>query len=70
MWAYRVAMLAWALWVSFWLINILKWGWARFSTPELWSKVQWRKPNPKTHQPAHWKPVGRRPGETDPGQEE
>nr|WP_319490322.1 hypothetical protein [uncultured Desulfobacter sp.] len=69
MWAYRVAMLAWALWVSFWLINILKWGWARFSTPELWSKVQWRRPKPKTHQQAHWKPKGRT-SETDAGQDE
>ncbi|MFZ0133433.1 MAG: hypothetical protein WAK95_12910 [Desulfobacterales bacterium] len=23
---YRIAMLAWALWVSFWLVGILKWG--------------------------------------------
>lgn len=58
MWAYRVAMLAWALWVSFWLINILKWGWTRFSTPILWSKVQWRRPKPKTHQQSHWTPKG------------
>ena len=70
MWAYRVAMLAWALWVSFWLINILKWGWTRFSTPELWSKVQWRTPKPKTHQQAHWKPAGQRGGETDSGKDE
>ena len=70
MWAYRVAMLAWALWVSFWLINILKWGWARFSTPELWSKVQWRRPKPNAHQQAHWKPAGQRAGETDSGQDE
>jgi len=73
MWAYRVAMLAWALWVSFWLINILKWGWARFCTPILWSKVQWRKPKSKSHQQAHWKPAGKdreQPGsdrETDTG---
>ena len=73
MWAYRVAMLAWALWVSFWLINILKWGWTRFCTPILWSKVQWRKPKP--HQQGHWKPAGKdreQPGpeqETDTGVE-
>ncbi|NDY71393.1 hypothetical protein DO021_21150 [Desulfobacter hydrogenophilus] len=73
MWAYRVAMLAWALWVSFWLINILKWGWTRFCTPILWSKVQWRKPTPKSHQQAYWTPVGKdreqagSDQETDPG---
>jgi hypothetical protein len=70
MWAYRVAMLAWALWVSFWLINILKWGWVRFCTPMLWSKVQWRKPKPKTQKQAHWKPAGQRARETDTGQDE
>ncbi len=43
-WTYRVAMLAWALWVSFWLINILKWGWQRCSTPDLWARVQLRRP--------------------------
>ena len=34
--AYRLAMLAWALWVSFGLIKVLKWGWQRFSTPTIW----------------------------------
>lgn len=60
MWAYRVAMLAWALWVSFWLINILKWGWVRFYTPILWSKVKWRKF--KSHQQVQQTTAGR-PGE-------
>lgn len=41
--AYRVAMLAWALWVSFWLTGVLKWGWQRFSTPVIWQKVQFRR---------------------------
>ncbi len=39
MWAYRAAMLAWALWVSFWLIRILKWGWKRFCVPQIWAPV-------------------------------
>ncbi len=34
--AYRSAMLAWALWVSFWLVGIIRWGWQQFSTPILW----------------------------------
>jgi len=33
---YRIAMLAWALWVSFYLIKILKWGWDRFTSPTIW----------------------------------
>ncbi|MBF0376189.1 MAG: hypothetical protein HQK72_01785 [Desulfamplus sp.] len=37
MFAYRVAMLAWALWLSFWLLSILKWGWHNFSDPILWA---------------------------------
>ncbi|MBF0235128.1 MAG: hypothetical protein HQK65_19150, partial [Desulfamplus sp.] len=37
--AYRAAMLAWALWLSFWLISIIKWGWSRFSTPVVWKSV-------------------------------
>lgn len=36
MWAYRLTMLAWALWVSFWLISILKWGWQRYTQPVIW----------------------------------
>ena len=69
MWAYRVAMLAWSLWVSFWLINVLKWGWTRFCTPILWSKVQRRKPKPKSHQQAHWTPAGQAREQTGPDQE-
>jgi hypothetical protein len=36
MFAYRLAMLAWALWISFWLIKILRWGWERYTTPTIW----------------------------------
>ncbi len=51
--AYRVAMLAWALWISFWLIGILKWGWQQFSSQQLWQHLPLRrkkraeKPNPE-----------------------
>ncbi len=34
--AYRIAMLAWALWISFGLITILKWGWKQFTQPTIW----------------------------------
>jgi hypothetical protein len=33
---YRLAMLAWALWISFTLIRILRYGWQAFSSPVLW----------------------------------
>ncbi|MFC1812364.1 hypothetical protein ACFL03_06695 [Thermodesulfobacteriota bacterium] len=36
MFAYRIAMLAWALWISFALVGILKWGWRRFTEPTIW----------------------------------
>jgi len=36
MFAYRIAMLAWALWLSFWLLAILKWGWGNFAVPVIW----------------------------------
>ena len=36
MFAYRLAMLAWALWISFWLIRILKWGWDKYTAPAIW----------------------------------
>ena len=40
---YRAAMLAWALWLSFWLIGVFKWGWKQFSTPTLWYPFEKRK---------------------------
>ncbi|HUU41857.1 MAG TPA: hypothetical protein VMW42_13050, partial [Desulfatiglandales bacterium] len=36
MFAYRVAMLAWALWISFSIIKVLKWGWKRYTDPTIW----------------------------------
>lgn len=36
---YRMAMLAWALWLSFWLVGILKWGWHRFAQPMIWQNI-------------------------------
>lgn len=37
---YRLAMLAWALWLAFALIGWLRWGWECFSTNGLWRKVR------------------------------
>ena len=39
MFVYRLAMLAWALWISFSLIWILKWGWNNFTKPVIWHKI-------------------------------
>ena len=36
---YRLAMLAWALWISFSLISILKWGWKNYTTPVIWHSI-------------------------------
>lgn len=36
MFAYRAAMLLWALWISFWLVGTLRWGWQRFTQPAIW----------------------------------
>jgi hypothetical protein len=39
MWTYRIAMLACALWISFWLTGILKWGWKQFISPTIWYRL-------------------------------
>ena len=36
MWLYRIAMLAWSLWIVFALINWGRWGWACISQDGLW----------------------------------
>ena len=40
---YRLAMLAWALWISFSLINLLKWGWRNYTEPVIWHKIPRKK---------------------------
>jgi hypothetical protein len=36
--AYRLTMLAWALWLAFALLRWLRWGWHNFATDGLWRK--------------------------------
>ena len=36
---YRIAMLAWALWVALALVRWLRWGWTAFSEGGLWKKM-------------------------------
>src|SRR5690606_19598563 len=36
LWLYRVAMLAWSLWLVFALLRLAKWGWALFASGGVW----------------------------------
>jgi hypothetical protein len=39
LWTYRVAMLAWALWLAAGLVRAVGWGWRAFSEGGLWRKL-------------------------------
>jgi hypothetical protein len=39
---YRLAMLAWALWLAHALLGWLRWGWRQFSAGELWRPLRAR----------------------------
>ncbi len=45
LWLYRIAMLAWALWLAFALLRWLRWGWSCFAAGELWKTL--RTPRPR-----------------------
>jgi len=49
--AYRLLMLAWALWLAFALLGWLRWGWQCFSRNGLWKKVQMVEKKAKPAQP-------------------
>ncbi len=38
MWAYRVAMLAWSLWLTFAIVRWVRWGWAAYSSGGIWRR--------------------------------
>jgi hypothetical protein len=40
LWFYRLAMLAWSLWVARALVGWLRWGWQCFSAGELWRALR------------------------------
>jgi hypothetical protein len=42
---YRIAMLAWALWLAFALLKWLRWGWLCFSGGAIWRPMTWRRRN-------------------------
>jgi hypothetical protein len=50
--AYRLAMLAWALWISFWLVGVVKWGWQQFTEPTIWYSSPPKPKDPSAIHPA------------------
>ena len=40
MWAYRVAMLAWSLWLAFAIVRWVRWGWATYSSGGIWNRTR------------------------------
>ncbi len=45
LWAYRLAMLGWALWLAAALLDWLRWAWDCFTQGGAWRRIE-RKPNP------------------------
>ncbi len=41
--AYRLLMLAWALWLAFSVIGWLRWGWRGFTTGGAWRRIAWKR---------------------------
>jgi hypothetical protein len=55
---YRFAMLAWALWLAFALLNWLRWGWQCYASGGLWregekptKRRRWRRKRERDDQP-------------------
>ncbi|MCP3986580.1 MAG: hypothetical protein GY723_19525 [bacterium] len=56
LWFYRLAMLAWSLWVAQALVGWLRWGWNCFSAGELWRPLF--PTGPKSAPPQNQTPTG------------
>jgi hypothetical protein len=52
LWWYKLAMLAWALWLSFALTRWTRWAWQVFMRDGLWRRAPFRRPPPPAPQPA------------------
>jgi hypothetical protein len=52
LWVYRLAMLAWALWLAQALLGWLRWGWRCFSTGGAWRPIRRAAPPPIPAGPA------------------
>jgi len=44
---YRIAMLAWALWLALAMLRWLRWGWDCFSHNGIWRPITWKRPKKK-----------------------
>jgi len=53
---YRVAMLAWALWIVLSLLSWLRWGWGSFVRGSAWKKGPVRPPRPPMPPPSYGMP--------------
>lgn len=51
--AYRLLMLAWALWLAFSILRWIKWGWGSFSTGGRWVKINIPKLGRKKQSPKY-----------------
>jgi hypothetical protein len=54
---YRLAMLAWALWLAAAMVGWLRWAWQSFSTGEVWRSVWRSRVNPEEPEPAEPEPA-------------
>ncbi|MDX9767089.1 MAG: hypothetical protein RBT51_07100 [Ectothiorhodospiraceae bacterium] len=54
--AYRIAMLAWALWLAAALLGWLRWGWNCYASGGLWRRIE-RKPKTRTKEREKEKPA-------------
>jgi len=43
LWVYRVAMLAWALWLAASLVGWLRWGWSQLGAGGYWRRFEWKR---------------------------
>ncbi|MDO5103652.1 MAG: hypothetical protein Q4D91_12285, partial [Lautropia sp.] len=67
---YRVAMLAWALWLASSLLGWTRWGWQRFSDGGYWPEEDLKTPPPTGHAGPKRTPAGAKPTpKPAPGQE-
>ena len=61
LWVYRVAMLAWALWLAASLVRAIGWGWRAFGEGGLWRALPRPRRRPTPGEPALTPPPGRPP---------
>jgi len=65
LWAYRVLMLAWALWLALAVIRWARWAWIGFASERLWEKVS-KRSAPSPIRPAPTASTGALPPDPPP----